>query len=213
MGTDAITLAMGKWKQHCMFPAGQGKVRRGLTSLRCCFWPALPLMSEVSSAPGCCWCSTESPRWPRRVAVNEGVQHLVEDTAVPFTTLVGLAFLSVPLQAAAAFRGRHLRTCKAVQQAWLFPIGNQIFLRKCDLPWKIYTFQSNPSKTNPKDFFISLRILFFLSEGWEFFSMETPLICFFKPAWLSLLFNICSTAVVAWCQTALLTLDFDDKSR
>lgn len=47
------------------------------------------------------------------------------------------------------------------------------FLRKCDFPWKIYTFQSNPSKTNPKDFLMSLKRLFLLSEKREFSPWKT----------------------------------------
>lgn len=117
MGTDTIIAAVGKWMRHCMLPAGQGKVRRGLISLLCCFWPELPFMSDVLFVPGHCRCAAESPWWPRTTAVNEGVQHLEEDTPVPFTTLVSSAFLSVTLQAAAAFGGRHLQMWKAVQQA------------------------------------------------------------------------------------------------
>lgn len=116
MGTDTIIWAGGEWKRHRVFPAGQGKVGRSLVSLLCCFWLTLPFLSEVLSVPGHCWCSAESPGWPRRTAGDKGVQHFGEDTALPFTTLVGSAFLSVPLQAAAAFGGRRLQTRKAVRQ-------------------------------------------------------------------------------------------------
>lgn len=42
-----------------------------------------------------------------RVAVNEGVQHLAEDTAMHFGTLVGSTFLSDFLQAAAVSGGKY----------------------------------------------------------------------------------------------------------
>jgi len=53
-----------------------------------------------------------------------------------------------------------------------FPWGIK-FLRKCDFPWKIYRFQSNPSKSNPNDFLMSLRILFLQNEKWEFSPWKT----------------------------------------
>lgn len=45
-------------------PAGLGKVSRGLISPLCCFWPALPFVSHVLSAPGHCCCSAGSLRQP-----------------------------------------------------------------------------------------------------------------------------------------------------
>lgn len=77
---------------------------------RCHSWLKSRLCLAAAGAPQSQW-------RPGRTAVNEGVQHLVEDTTVPFTMLVGSAFPSVPLQAAAAFGGRHVQTWKSDQQA------------------------------------------------------------------------------------------------
>lgn len=127
-----------------------------------CPWPLLLLCSLTVVA--------------RRTGTNEGVQHLVEDTSVPLTVLTGSTFLSVPLQA--AFRGKHLEMWKAVQQACFF----EKFLRKCYFLGKIWIFQSNPSKTKPKDFLVSLRIAFFSKGKLGIFCKENPLISLFKPS-------------------------------
>lgn len=161
MGADTIILAVGKWKRlHCMFPAGQGKVGRSLISPLCCFWPALPFTSEVSSAPGHCWCSAESPWWLRGTVVNEGVQHLVEDTAVTFTTLMGLVFLSAPLQAASAFGGRHLQMWKAVQQA-CFSHGKSNFWENVIFHGKSTLSRAIPTSPTQKTFWCLWECFFY----------------------------------------------------
>lgn len=57
-------LGRGQVETTLHVPAGPGKVRRGLISPLCCFWPALPFVSEVLSAPGPCCCSAASLWWP-----------------------------------------------------------------------------------------------------------------------------------------------------
>lgn len=142
-----------------MLSAGQAIVTRGL------IFPALLLASIIiyewshscldsAGAP-------QAPCWPMRVAVNEGVQHLAEDTAMHFGTLVGSTFFSGFLQAAAASGGKYRHGMLFTKPLFSWEIK---FFRKCDFPWKIYFFfQSNLSKSKPKDFLLSLRI-YFLSK-------------------------------------------------
>lgn len=110
--------------------------------------------------------------WPMRVAVNEGVQHLAEDTAMHFATLVSSTFLSGFLQAAAASGGKY-RYGKLFTKA---------LLRKCDFPWKIYSFSRVISVRPSQKTFCCLReYIFLVNEIWVF----SPSAIFKQPSWVS----------------------------
>lgn len=156
-----------------MLSAGQAIVTRGL------IFPAL-LLASIITYEWSHWCldsagAPQAPCWPMRVAVNEGVQHLAEDTAMHFGTLVGSTFLSDFLQAAAVSGGKY-------RHAKIFSHGksnfweNVIFHGKSSLFFRVIS--GSPSQ---KTFCCLWEYLFLVSEIWVF----SPSVFFKQPSWIS----------------------------